>query len=133
MATRAKPLSPHLGIYRWQYTMALSIANRVTGVALSVSILAFVYWLAAVAAGPEPYAQAQQILTSPLALVVFAAATFCFFFHLCNGIRHLVWDLGYGFELPTARASGWTVVIVSLVLTAAFWIALKALMSGGAP
>lgn len=133
MATRAKPLSPHLGIYRWQYTMALSIAHRATGVALSVTILAFVYWLGAVAAGPGPYAQARELLTSPLALVVFAGASFAFFFHLCNGIRHLVWDLGHGFELKVARASGWTVVIVALVLTAAFWIAIKSLMGGGAP
>ncbi len=122
---RERPLSPHLSVYRFMYTMALSIAHRITGVALSISSLLLVYWLVAVASGPGPYAQAVQVLSHPFATAIFMLASFCFFYHLSNGIRHLFWDLGHGFELKVARASGWTVAIVAVLLTVVTWVLIK--------
>jgi succinate dehydrogenase / fumarate reductase cytochrome b subunit len=82
-----------------------------------------VAWLIAAADGPQAYATVQAVLTSPVGRIVLLAVTFAFFLHLCGGIRHLVWDAGYGFELRSIYASGWTVVAASVVLTIAAWIA----------
>ena len=123
-----RPLSPFLS-YRWQYTMTLSILHRITGCALSVGLLMFVYWVVAIAGGADAYAGAQQVLAHPvwrLALVVFS---FAFFYHLLNGIRHLVWDAGVGFERRAARTSGWIVFIAAVLATAGFWMLVS---SGGA-
>lgn len=118
--THPRPLSPYW-IYRWQYSMALSILNRFTGVALSVGMLLFVYWLVAAASGAESYAQAQTVFAHPLIKLALIAFSFSFFYHLLNGVRHLVWDVGYGFEKAVARKSGWLVFIGTLVVTAFFW------------
>ena len=121
MAQRERPLSPFLH-YRWQYTNTLSILHRITGVLLSLGFLVLVYWLAAAAAGPERYAQALGVLGSfPVQVLLFGAA-FAFCYHLLNGIRHLFFDAGYGFELPVARKTGWAAFIGSLVLTAVLWV-----------
>ncbi len=122
MATRERPLSPHLLVYRPQITSVLSILHRMTGVALAVGALALAYWLTAAAYGPEAFARAQALLGSRFGLVLLVGWTFCLFYHLCNGIRHLVWDAGFGLDLPALRASGWAVVLASAVLTAALWI-----------
>jgi succinate dehydrogenase / fumarate reductase, cytochrome b subunit len=121
MAHHNRPLSPDIQIYRPQLTSVLSITHRVTGIALSVGAPLLVFWLIAAAAGPQAYSAIQGILSSWFGLVLMFGWTFSFFFHLCNGIRHLVWDAGYGFELHTIYASGWTVVAASMVLTAAAW------------
>ena len=121
-----RPLSPHLGIYKWQLTMTLSIIHRATGIALSVGTILLAWLLIALAAGPDSYQTVHDFCASPVGLVLLAGWTWSLFFHLCNGIRHLLWDTGWGFEIPRAYATGWTVVVASLVLTALTWfLALK--------
>ena len=131
MAQRARPLSPFMH-YRWQYTNTLSILHRVTGVLLSLGFLLLVYWLAAAAAGADRYAAAVVVLTTlPAQLVLFGTA-FSFCYHLLNGIRHLFFDMGHGFELRTARRSGWAVAIGALVLGLIVWLLVRGGLGGGA-
>jgi succinate dehydrogenase / fumarate reductase, cytochrome b subunit len=125
MAQPERPLSPFLH-YRWQYTNTLSILHRITGVVLSLGFLLLVYWLAAAAAGPDRYARALETLGSPLVQLLLFGGVLSFSYHLLNGIRHLFWDAGYGFELPTARKSGWAVAIASVVLALTLWFMLAA-------
>jgi succinate dehydrogenase / fumarate reductase cytochrome b subunit len=117
-----RPLSPHLQVYRPQLTSALSIFHRITGCALAVGTLLLVWWLVAAAAGPEAYAAASGFIGSWLGLLLLLGWSAALFYHLANGIRHLVWDAGYGFELPTVYASGWAVVVATGVLTLLAWI-----------
>jgi succinate dehydrogenase / fumarate reductase cytochrome b subunit len=123
MAHGNRPLSPDLQIYRPELTSVLSISHRVTGIALSVGAPLLVLWLLAAAAGPQAFSAVQGFLHSWLGRFLMFGWTFSFFFHLCNGIRHLVWDAGYGFELRTIYASGWTVIAASTVLTVVAWFA----------
>ena len=102
--------------------MLLSISHRATGVALAVGTLLLVYWLAAAASGPEAFATAQAVIGSLLGQLCLFGWTFALFYHLCNGIRHLFWDAGYGFEMQTAERSGWLVVGASAALTLLSWI-----------
>ncbi|MGA9852349.1 MAG: succinate dehydrogenase, cytochrome b556 subunit [Gammaproteobacteria bacterium] len=118
MATDNRPLSPHLGIYRWQITMTMSIVHRATGIWLALGTVALVYWLIAVAAGPDAYAVAQALFGSWIGQILMWTWTFCLFYHLCNGIRHLFWDAGQGFEIRTLYISGYTVWVIALALTA---------------
>ena len=99
------------------YTMVLSFSHRITGIFLSVGLVLFVYWLAALASGATAYGTAVERLRSPLLQLLLLGWLFSFFFHLANGIRHLAWDCGYGFERKQARASGWTVFILAVLLT----------------
>ena len=122
MTPNKRPLSPDLQIYRPQLTSVLSFSHRVTGIALSLGTLLLVSWLMAAAAGPQAYSAIQRFLSSWLGLLLMLGWTFSFFFHLCNGLRHLAWDAGYGFELRAIYASGWTVVMVSTALTMGAWI-----------
>jgi succinate dehydrogenase / fumarate reductase cytochrome b subunit len=122
MIRENRPLSPDLQIYRPQLTSVLSITHRLTGIALSIGSPLLVCWLIAAAAGPSAYATLHGFLASWLGLLLLLGWTFSFFFHLCNGIRHLFWDAGYGFDLQTIYASGWAVVAISIVLTLAAWI-----------
>ena len=117
-----RPLSPHLQVYRWQLTMTMSILHRATGIALSVGALYLVLWVLFASAGADTYASFQAFNTSILGRIFLGGWLFCGFYHLCNGIRHLFWDAGYGFELKDAYRSGWIVVGVSLVATAVAWI-----------
>ena len=123
MPSPERPLSPHLQVYRWQLTSVLSILHRASGIALSVGTLLLVYWLIAAAAGPESFATAQGFIGSILGRILLLGWSWALFYHLCNGIRHLFWDAGRGFELKTVYASGWTVVGASAVLTLIAWIA----------
>lgn len=120
---RQRPQSPNIQIYRPQLTSVLSIANRITGIALNIAAVGLVVWLVAAAAGPQPYATVQAALGSRVGQIVLFVMTFAFFFHLCGGIRHLAWDAGYGFKLQTIYASGWAVVVATVLLTIAAWIA----------
>ncbi len=122
MATDKRPLSPHLQVYRPQLTSVLSILHRATGVALSIGTLLIVYWLIAMAAGPEAYKHAQSVLGSMLGQLFMFLWTWALFYHLCNGIRHLFWDAGYGFDMEMVYKSGKTVVTASVVLTFLIWI-----------
>ena len=121
MEKSERPLSPHLQIYRPQLTSVLSITHRGTDIALAAGTLLLVYWLLAAAAGAEAYASAQDLLGSLIGRVVLFGFSYALFFHLCNGIRHLFWDAGMGFELKAAYASGHAVVVVSIVLTLGAW------------
>ena len=122
MASRTRPLSPHLQVYRPQITSVLSIAHRLSGMFLAAGMLLLVYWLLALAEGPDAYARTQAVLGSFFGQLCLFAWTLALFFHLCNGIRHLVWDAGYGFEIATAELSGKVVVGASVALTVLAWI-----------
>ena len=123
MSPAERPLSPHLSIYKPQLTSVLSITHRGTGLALSVGSVALVWWLVAAASGDAAYATAQNFWGSWLGVLLLLGWSYAVFFHLCNGIRHLFWDAGWGFELKTAYASGWTVVAASAALTLIAWLA----------
>ena len=119
----SRPVSPHLQIYRPQLTSVLSFAHRVSGMTLGVYSVGLVAWLVAAAEGPDSFSIAQAAIRSWPGQMVMLGGTFCFFLHLCGGIRHLVWDSGRGFELGTIYASGWLVLAVSTLLTLVAWIA----------
>ena len=121
MATTGRPLSPHIQIYKPQLTSVLSILHRGTGLFLCAGAVVFAWWTAALAIGPEAYAFVYGVLESWIGRLFLLAWTFSFFYHLCNGIRHLFWDAGLGFDLRTAYRSGTAVVAVSVLLTAAVW------------
>jgi succinate dehydrogenase / fumarate reductase cytochrome b subunit len=121
MTTEGRPLSPHLTIYRWPITMTLSILHRMTGVALSVGLLAFVLWLEAIAYDVVPYDAVTGFFGSLIGQLMLLGWCFAFFFHLCNGVRHLIWDTGRLFEKHQADASAWFVLVASVLMTAGFW------------
>ena len=117
-----RPLSPHLQIYRPQITSVLSIAHRAAGVALAAGLPLFVWWLVAGAAGPAAYETVREFTGSAVGRLLLFLWSFALFYHLCNGIRHLFWDAGRGFDLPTARATGWLAAAVAAALTVAAWV-----------
>jgi succinate dehydrogenase / fumarate reductase, cytochrome b subunit len=118
MATRPRPLSPHLQVYRPMYTMVLSITHRATGVAMALGLVLLAGWLLALATGPLAYNRVRELWASPLGLTVLAGYVLAFWYHFCNGLRHLNWDTGRGLERASARRSGTVVVIAALGLTA---------------
>lgn len=117
-----RPLSPHLQIYRPQITSILSIIHRMTGVGLTLGVVLVVWWLLAAAIGPEYFAAVDGFMTSWIGLLVLLGSTWALAYHALNGIRHLFWDMGYGYELETVDRSGIAVVIGSGVLTAFLWL-----------
>ena len=123
MTTGERPLSPHLMIYRPQLTSVLSITHRLTGVALVAGTALLTWWLVAAALGPGAFEVVQAVLGHWLGRLVLLGWTYALFYHLCNGIRHLFWDAGYGFELPTLYATGWLVMAAAAGLTLIAWIA----------
>lgn len=130
MPSHQRPLSPHLQIYRWQLTSVLSILHRMTGIALSVGTLLLAWWLIAAATGPAAFDTAQGFIGSWLGRLLLLGWSWALFYHLANGIRHLAWDAGFGFELRTVYATGWAVVVLSILLTLIAWIAGYAVMAG---
>ena len=118
----SRPLSPHLQVYRPQLTSMLSILHRATGIALSVGALYLAIWVICAAGGPGAYAAFQDFNVSILGRIVLGGWLFSAFYHLFNGIRHLFWDAGYGFELKDAYRSGWIVVVATLIVTVLSWI-----------
>jgi succinate dehydrogenase / fumarate reductase cytochrome b subunit len=120
MARVQRPVSPHWHIYSWLITSTLSILHRATGVALTAGLLVLVYWLVALASGPQAYADVHAFYAGAWFKVPLVGWAFCFFYHLCNGIRHLFWDAGWGFGHAQIRASGWTVVVAALLATAVY-------------
>ena len=125
-----RPISPHLQVYRPQLTSMLSILHRITGVALAIGTILLVYWLIAAASGPVAFATAEALIGSWIGRILLFGWTFALYFHLTNGIRHLFWDAGFGFELKTVYASGWTVVALAAVLTLVSFVAGFALVGG---
>ncbi len=122
MSARDRPLSPHLQVYRWQMGNTLSVLHRFTGLCLSLGLLALTAWLVAAAGDAGRYAAVRGVLCSPLGVVVLIGASFAFFYHLLNGVRHLIWDAGHGFERRERHAGGWLAVGGSMLLTALLWI-----------
>ncbi len=124
MSDNKSPLSPHLSIYRWPITMTLSILHRVTGVAMSVGLIVLCAWLMSAAAGAADYDRVASLLSSVIGRLMLIGFSFAFFLHLANGVRHLFWDVGYGFEKYQANASAWFVLLLAGGMTAAFWMLL---------
>jgi succinate dehydrogenase / fumarate reductase, cytochrome b subunit len=124
MPARGRPTSPHLWIYRWQIGNTLSILHRFTGAALAAGLLALSYWFVSLAGGPDSFAAATRLFASPLGLAVLLGWTFSFLFHLLNGVRHLFWDAGKGFERTPRHVSGWLAVLGAIALTVcvAAWV-----------
>ncbi len=125
-----RPLSPHLQIYRPQLTSVLSITHRASGLLLALGTVALVYWLVALAAGPQAYAEARALIGSLAGRLALLLWSLALFYHLCNGIRHLFWDAGYGFELGTVYRSGYAVLAATVLLTAIAW---ACALAAGAP
>jgi succinate dehydrogenase / fumarate reductase, cytochrome b subunit len=123
MGSAAKrPMSPHLWIYRWQWTMVLSITHRATGVGVCGGAVLLALWLAAAAAGPKSFEAAQWIAGSWIGLLALLGWTWALFYHLCNGIRHLLWDIGVALDLPNAERGAYVVVAASALLTVIAWV-----------
>jgi succinate dehydrogenase / fumarate reductase cytochrome b subunit len=118
MTMPARPLSPHLSVYQFAYTMALSITHRIAGVALSLGLLLLAAWLLSAAAGPDSYAATVAVLSHWIFRVLLVGWLAAFLYHFANGIRHLLWDVGVGLEKAQARRSA-TVVVVAAVLALA--------------
>ena len=116
-----RPLSPHLTIYKPQITSMLSILHRITGIANAIGLLLLVGWLWALAFNEGCYTCIQEMAAHPIAKVLFIGWTFAFFYHLCNGVRHLFWDAGKGFDLCCVKKSGILVVALAATLTALTW------------
>ena len=116
------PLSPHLQIYRWQVSSLLSITHRISGVINLLALIFILFWLLVLSFGENNYELFLISINSFFGKFILIGFTWSMSFHLLSGIRHLVWDLGYGFEIKTANISGAIVVIFSLVLTILFWL-----------
>ena len=121
MATQERPLSPHLQVYRPQITSVMSILHRATGVVLALGALVLAGWLVAAASSPGAFESLQAVLASVPGQVALFAFSACLVYHFLNGIRHLFWDAGHGFSIPKAYASGYAVLGLSVVITAALW------------
>ena len=119
-----RPLSPHLSVYKFKYTLATSILNRLAGLVLSAGFVLLVYWLVALASGARVYAHARSVLSLGVFKLVYLALLAAFVYHLAAGIRHLVWDTGRGLERASARRSAWLVCAVSIIATLvlAYWL-----------
>jgi succinate dehydrogenase / fumarate reductase cytochrome b subunit len=130
MAAQQRPLSPHLQVYSQKITGTLSILHRATGVLLGLAAFVLAAWLFAVADDGDAFVTFNAVAASLPGKLVLLAIIASFAYHLLNGIRHLLWDIGWGFELPKVYASGWTVVGLSLVITAA--LAYLGMSAGGA-
>src|SRR6202045_780219 len=119
-----RPLSPFMFPiwYRFQITSSLSILHRLTGIALAVGSILLAWWLIRVVAGGELFATTHAFLASPIGIVLLFGWSIAFFYHLCNGVRHLAWDAGYGFERRSASRSGYAVLAATVLLTAITWL-----------
>lgn len=118
-----RPLSPFMigPYYRPQLTSMLSILHRICGVALSLGSVLLVIWIASLASGPWSYAKFAGHLTAWYGQLLLLGWSWALLYHLCNGIRHLAWDLGYGYSIPVVYRTGYAVVAASVLLTAAAW------------
>jgi len=130
MAEKQRPLSPHLQIYRKQVQMMTSITHRATGIALAVGGLLVVCGLLQLAAGEDSFNRFKGIIGSPVGMVLLFGWSWSLFYHLCNGIRHLIQDAGFGYEISQFVRSSWLSIVGSVVLTIATWA--WVMMAGGA-
>ena len=122
--TLQRPLSPFMFPvwYRFQITSALSILHRITGIGLALGSILLAWWLVAVAAGGKMFAATHAFIASPIGMLLLFLWSIAFFYHLCNGVRHLAWDAGYGFELHQAYRSGYAVLAATALLTVLAWL-----------
>lgn len=120
--TAVRPLSPHLTIYRWPVTMMTSITHRATGVALSLGMLVLAWWLVSISNGPEGWESFQGLINTPVGLLIIFALTVSMCFHFFNGIRHLAWDLGYGFTKSASHSVSIGVIAASGLATIAIYV-----------
>jgi len=120
--TTDRPLSPHLQVYRLPLLAVMSISHRLTGAALSLGSVLLAIWLIAAAAGEASFAAVNVHLQAWYGVLLMVLWSFALFYHLCNGIRHLVWDAGYGLELRSAYVSGYVTIAASVVLTLLAWV-----------
>jgi succinate dehydrogenase / fumarate reductase, cytochrome b subunit len=123
MSSNNRPLSPHLDVYRLPLSALLSIVHRGTGAFLSIGSVVLVWWLMALAGGEASFTSAQSFLGSFFGRLILLGWSFALFFHLANGIRHLVWDAGYGFEKEAVEKSSLVVIAAAVILTLAVWLA----------
>ncbi|EIL92176.1 succinate dehydrogenase, cytochrome b556 subunit [Rhodanobacter sp. 115] len=130
MADTRRPLSPHLQIYKWQVQMVSSILHRATGIALAVGTLLVLWGLLALAAGESHFDQFKACIGSPVGIILLIGWSWSLFYHLCNGIRHLVQDTGAGYAIPQFVRSSWLSLIASIVLVVIVWA--WVLSTGGA-
>ena len=119
------PVSPHLQIYRWHISSLLSITHRISGVINLLALILIFFWLLGLSFGESNYELLLLIINSFFGKFILIGFTWSMSFHILSGIRHLAWDLGYGFEIKTANISGIIVIISSLVLTIIFWLLAK--------
>ena len=117
-----RPLSPHLQVYKPQLTSMMSIMHRATGVALTFGLALIAWWLIAAATSEEAFNTAREFTVSPLGLIMLLGWSFSLYYHLCNGIRHLIWDMGYLFKIKNAYMAGYIVWIVTFALTVLTWV-----------
>ena len=122
MPGNKRPLSPHLQVYRWELHMMLSILHRATGVALGVGTLLLAWWVMALAGGEKMYQTFQGFIQHPIGQIVLFGFSFALMLHALNGIRHLFWDIGQGFEKKQTKMSGLLVVSFTFIFTVAIWI-----------
>ena len=122
MTDNQNPLSPHLQIYRWHISSLLSITHRISGVVNLIALILIFFWLITLSFGGSNYEVFLLIINSFFGKFILIGFTWSMSFHLLSGIRHLAWDLGYGFEIKTANISGTIVIIFSLALTIIFWL-----------
>ena len=127
---RPRPLSPHLQIYRWTPTMATSIVHRATGVALTIGMAGLAWWLMALATGPEAYDTFTRLAFNPLGAIIIFGFVWSLSYHLLSGIRHLVWDIGYGFTPRTANRWSVLIILASVLLALGLFFAGYAGMGG---
>lgn len=122
-APRKRPISPFMigPYYRPQLTSMTSIMHRISGVLLAAGTVLLLYWLCATASGPQEFARFLDFVTGPLGTALMIGASLAMIYHLLNGLRHLFWDAGWGLEIKKAYASGWTVIILTLVATTLLW------------
>ncbi len=122
MARGQRPLSPHLQIYGWYPSMAFSILHRITGSILAAGLVLFTWWLTALARGPESFAVVQGAMHNFFGVLVLFGFSAALFYHACNGVRHLIWDAGYGLDKETVRQGGFVMAATAGFLTVVFWL-----------
>jgi len=122
MTDNQNPLSPHLQIYRWHISSLLSITHRISGIINLFSLILLFFWLVALSLGENNYELFLLVINSFIGKFILIGFTWSMIFHILSGIRHLVWDMGYGFEIKTANISGIVIITSSLILTVIFWL-----------
>lgn len=128
MAQASRPLSPHMTIYHWYITMVMSIVHRATGIAVTVGLLGLTWWLTALASGPEAFARVQWALYNPLGWLILFGFTLALFLHAVSGVRHLLWDWGYGLNTRAATRTSYWLIGIAVGLTLLTWIAIVVLV-----